>query len=191
MHQKTGRSPAPVSNLANQKHNDQLAKLSHWKAEGKMGATNGSEAASASFIWEQKGPDYTIKFFGPLGMGGAHLSGNTQTHKVLLKESNGKTSTASSPEELVHQATGLIMPVSGLQYWIKGLAHPDQDITYRILNKAGLLKQLRQNNWEIQYFNYVEYNKGKRQDSALFLPSQLNIANNSVKVKLMIKSWES
>lgn len=173
------------SQLTIENHKKKLVNLDYWKAEGKIGASNSKEAHSASFIWEQQGPAYKIQFFGPLGIGGGYLKGNTKNKKVSFITSNGRSTQASSPEKLVYDQTGLYFPVSSLEYWIKGLPDPAQPLDYGVYNKTGLVTKIKQNDWEIQYGDYTTH----KQDPDLILPCNLKIKKEDMTLKLVINYW--
>ncbi len=167
-------------------HNRKLNELHNWTAEGKIAASNTTQAHSASFIWKQQGPAYKIQFFGPLGIGGGYLKGNTKNKKAIFVTSNGQRREALSPEKLIYDETGLYFPVSSLQYWIKGLPDPTHPLNYSIHNKTGLVTSLKQNAWEIQYVDYIQH----KQDPNLILPCNLKIKKENNSLKLVINYWD-
>ena len=87
-------------------------------------------------------------------MSGGFLRGNTDTQEVVFKTAQGRYLHASSPEKLIHHATGFNFPVSHLSYWIKGLPHPDYSSERCIYNTQGLLSYLRQQAWTVEYIDY-------------------------------------
>lgn len=166
-------------------HQKKLTKLHNWIAEGKLIAIHGSEIIHASFIWEQQGAFYKIRFFGPLGMSGGILMGNTDTQEVLFKTAQGKRLEASSPEKLVYQTTGLYLPVSHLSFWIKGLPHPDHPCEHQAYNSQGLLTILRQQAWTIQYIDYTHL----LQNEKFCLPAYIKINSKQTTLKISISAW--
>lgn len=162
-----------------------LQELTTWKAQGKLMAANESETLHASFTWEQKGPLYRIKFYGPLGISGGCLKGNLDKQYVFFESAQGKILKSSSPEKLIFEETGLEFPVSNLQYWIKSLAHPTYPVEYSLYTDKGLLKELRQQNWSISYANYLE----PRPFQPLWLPGLIKIKSKNLYLKLAINSW--
>lgn len=184
------RNFAPPSSIGedigheNPKHTKKLVNLKSWCAEGKFMANSESQALHASFLWQQNGPYYKIKFFGPLGMSAGELVGSLDSLEVEFRSSS-KTLRATSPEKLVYQATGLDFPVSNLSYWIKGLAKPDYPIEKCLYNSEGFLKELKQDTWEVLYHYHAPY-KG---DEGLYLPRLLKIKNKQINLKIAINSW--
>lgn len=167
-------------------HKKKLSELKNWTAEGKVAASNARQAQSASFIWKQQGPAYKIQFFGPFGIGGGYLKGNTKNKKAIFITSNGERMEAFSPEKLIYDQTGLHFPVSSLQYWIKGLPDPTYPLNYSVHNKTGLVTRIKQNSWEIQYVDYMQH----KQDPSLILPCNLKIKKEDITLKLIINYWD-
>lgn len=164
-----------------QKNEQQLGKVQHWQAEGRLAVTQGKKGGNASFIWQQQGEFYQIKLFGPFGAKSAYIIGGP--HHVELREANGKTSTAKSPEALLHKVAGWHVPLSGLRYWMRGIPLPNAKINSKQFNDQGLLASLQQQGWRI---DYQDYNAA----SGMPLPSKLVLHNDQVKVKMIINNWK-
>lgn len=178
-------SPTFKEGVQDLEHNKKLINLHSWRAEGRLIAIHKSEAIHASFIWEQQGPLYKIRFFGPLGMSGGVLMGNTDTQEVIFKTAQGKRLEASSAEKLIYQNTGLYFPVSHISYWIKGLPDPNYNSELCIYNTQGLLENLRQQAWNIQYVDYIN----SSQDDKLFLPAYVKIKSKQTTLKISVSAW--
>lgn len=163
-------------------HQQQVSALNHWQAEGRLAAVHGQKGGNASFVWTQKGDHYQIKLFGPFGSGAIHILGNSKY--VELKEANGKTTKAQSPEMLLKKIAGWQVPLSGLQYWMRGIPAPVGQSHAQTYNDQGLLMRFVQQGWTVDYEGY--------QDSAsLSLPNKLRLQNGNVRVKMIVTSWKS
>ncbi len=165
-----------------QQHQKQLSSLNHWQAEGRLAASNGSKGGNASFVWLQKGESYQVKLFGPFGSGSVHITGHPQF--VELREANGKTTRAQSPEQLLKKVSGMQIPVTGLRYWLLGLPSPQTQSSAQHLNDNGYLKHLAQQGWNVIYENYQTQNSPA-------LPSKLRLQNGNVKLKMIVTNWTS
>ncbi len=165
-----------------QQHQKQLSSLNHWQAEGRLAASNGGKGGNASFVWLQKGESYQVKLFGPWGAGSVHITGHPQF--VELREANGKTTRAQSPEQLLKKVSGMQIPVTGLSYWLRGLPSPKSQSSAEQFNDQGYLKHLVQQGWNIHYENYQTQNSPA-------LPSKLNLQNGKVKLKMIVTNWKS
>lgn len=163
-------------------HQTRLQELDYWHAEGRIAVKQGKKGGNASFVWTQRGDHFDIKLFGPFGSGAVYISGND--HHVQLKEANGKIRTAKTPEELLQAVAGWQVPITGLQYWLRGMPIPGEKLKKHRLGEGGTLIYLQQEGWHIDYESY-------RHDNALPLPAKMQLANRKLKVKIINKSWKA
>ncbi len=157
-----------------------LSELSDWQVEGVIGIIHDGKADRANYMWQQKGDDFSIKIYGPMGIGSVELSGNKDS--VELVESNGDKVQSKDVESLLKQKLGWYVPVNGLVYWIKGLQQPDiaANPSY---DKLNLLTELKQSGWDIEYQNY------ELVDGKYPLPSKIKMSRDNLTLKVVIKSW--
>lgn len=164
-----------------QQHQQHVQGLNYWHATGRLGVKQGNKGGNANFVWTQRGDHFEIKLFGPFGSGAVYITGNSQ--HVTLKEANGKTHTAQSPEQLLQTVAGWQVPLSGLHYWLRGVPIPTDKMKKHKLGQRGVLRQLQQDGWMIQYEDYA-------MNQALPLPSKMQLNHRDIKVKIMVKSWK-
>lgn len=180
-----GCSTTPKSDLPAQTAPEQLAttspsSLSTWKAEGRIAASKGKKGGNASFVWQQNSNHYHIKLFGPFASGSTFIIGDN--HQVVVRQANGKVSTAQTPEHLLQKIAGFYVPVTGLQHWMVGESSPFSKTQAQRFDKQGRLVFLKQDGWQI---HFEEYHSDKDN-----LPKRLRLKNNELSVKLVIKSWK-
>ena len=96
-----------------------LTALTDWSFTGRIGITLGDQGWHAALDWRQHAGVYDIRISGPLGQGVGLLHGDP--NGVLLRTSDHKESRAADAESLLHARFGWWVPVSGLQYWLRGL----------------------------------------------------------------------
>jgi len=181
----TPSSPAPLCDSA--KQSEQKEKLSNWIMEGKVAASNAKGAHSASFVWEQQGPIYKIKFFGPLGIAGGCLRGDLDNDKTVFISYNGKKSYAASAQVLIYHQTGLYFPVPSLVYWLQGLIDPALKLEYSRHDPSGVMQELKQGGWLIQYLDYRAYHFAHTER---LLPCNIKIKKDDITIKIIIHNWE-
>ena len=165
-----------------EQHQLALGKLKQWRIEGRLAVNNGDEAWNINLQWQQNGDDYQIELSGPFGTGKVQLIGDA--HGVLLRDSDQKTFYATSAEELLFQQTGVVMPVTGLRYWVLGLPAPFQ-VSQSGFDQQGRLAKLQQADWQVAFRRYTQVN-------ALPLPDKLFITkiDKSIDVRLVVDEWQ-
>jgi len=156
-----------------------LNSIHSFKIDGKIAVQTTRDSGSASVNWVQKGNQFNISLLGPLGSNGLKLTG--QPGRVSLQTSDGKTYSANSPEQLLAERWGFHLPVSNLNYWVRGLPVPGPAANTQFDN-YGRLTQLVQQGWNIQYQSYMRIGK-------IELPERIYVSSPSLKVKMVIYQW--
>lgn len=164
-----------------QSYQQNLQKLAQWQASGVIGIILNHKGESANFIWKQNKQDFWIQIYGQLGIGATTFSGNN--HQVELQRSNGQVSKSQNLEQLMQSQLGWSLPIEGLYYWARGLYMPQAPYSKR-LNNFGLMQNLKQQDWQIQYEGYMLYdNQYPLADKIIFR------YGDDLKITLVIKSW--
>jgi len=170
--------------LAEQQHKvqerqQQLASLKNWRLDGRISLITSDESWSGQILWHQVEADYFIQFSAPSGQGAMQLQGNQEG--VELRLANGEIYNAKDADTLLRKETTWDLPVSGLWYWIRGL--PDPQLRHKVhLDQQGMIKELIQDNWLVQYERYQLYNNH-------YFPRKIVIQNNDMKVRLVVTDW--
>jgi outer membrane lipoprotein LolB len=172
--------PAPSVEIPWKNRLASLDKIQSWQLNGKIGIVTAKDSGSATVDWTQTGNSYTISLTGPLGANGLKLSG--QPGHVTLRTSDGKTYTASNPEQLLAQKWGWNLPVSNLRYWIRGLTVPGKPATTHF-DPYGRLSELQQQGFNVQYLAFTK-------SGGADLPSKIVITSPALKVKMMVYEWK-
>lgn len=154
--------------------------ISNWTVRGRIAVQMAQNGGSASVYWKQQGQNYLIELFGPLGAGAVYLNG--MPGQIVLTSSKGQRLQAATPEILLHQALGWNLPVTNLNYWIRGVPAPGFTLS-RSFNDQGQLSQLQQNGWQINYFNYLTENNRA-------LPQYMTLTRQGLTVKIIIDNWQ-
>jgi outer membrane lipoprotein LolB len=156
-----------------------LNTVHNWRINGKIAVQSARDSGSATVNWVQKGGQYSISLMGPLGSNGLKLAG--RPGHVTLQTSDGKSYSASSPEELLAKRWGFHVPVSNMNYWIRGLPVPGPSAKTQF-DHYGRLTHLVQQGWSVQYQNYTHV-------SRVDLPQMISITSPSLKVKIIVYQW--
>lgn len=156
-----------------------LNQIHSWSIQGKIAARTSHDAGSATVNWLQQNKRFDITLSGPLGSNTIKLNG--KPGHVTLTDSAGKKISATSPEDLLAQIWGFRVPVSNLNYWVRGLPAPGLS-AQKQYDSYGRLSYLTQQSWRVQYLGYTDVNQTE-------LPSRITITSPELTVKLIIYSW--
>lgn len=175
------RTPLPVEL---HQHQQELTLISHWQFSGKLGIKAPDESASASIHWQQTDKNYRIQLHGPLGQKSLSIEGNLK--EVTLKEKGKPAISARNAESLLKRTTGWSLPLQQLDYWIRGLPAPSTKIQLIELNAQGLIHNLRQKDWQIEYSGYKPITYQAR---TIYLPQKLVARHKDLRLTLVIRNW--
>ncbi|MCK5663210.1 MAG: outer membrane lipoprotein LolB, partial [Thiotrichaceae bacterium] len=157
------------------------SQLEAWRLNARIAISTEHDSWTATVYWQQKGAKYKLRLNSPMGQGAILLEGNA--NEVVMQTADKKTFKAKNPDTLIADVLNLALPVSNLQYWIRGFPSPNSAPKGYTLNDAKRLYQLRQDDWEIDYKHYININ-------GTFLPKKMFLENNQFKIKIVISSWE-
>ena len=122
---------------------------------------NGAEKnAYGNFTWHQDGETVSVELKSPLGQTLAVIE--SAPASATLELPNHPPQTAAKVDDLMHDALGFALPVSSLRYWLEPAAAPGTNATTDIDPKNGRLKELKQNGWTVDYYEYTADNAVKR-----------------------------
>ncbi len=168
-----------------QQRRQQLSNLSSWQMKGRMVVVNGVELWALSVDWEQRGDQYVIFLSGPFGAGKIQLAGGS--NGVLLRDSDNQIFYASTPEELLLNHTGIVMPLSYLRFWILGLLQSSSNLAVNKvkLDQLGRLESLSQEQWDVSFKRYT-----KADNINVELPDKIFIhKGDDVEVRIVVGEW--
>lgn len=175
----------PVSDTALssawQENKLKLEQIHNWDLRGRIAIRLQKDNSSASLSWQQSEQDYVIRIIGPFGRGTLELEGNREG--VTMRDADNQLLHARDPETLLEDYLGWQVPLTGLNFWIRGLPDPGVEIKTLVLDAQARISELTQADWQISYGRYMQVDE-------LSLPQKLELQNQQLKVKVFIKQWE-
>ncbi len=158
-----------------------LVSQNRWQFSGRLSVIQGEEGFHGRVRWQQDNDRYVIDLVGPLGQGRQQIRGDAT--RVALRADNGQTRVADDAETLVAQTLGVALPVSGLRYWVRGLAAPQVPIAAQQATANGQLQALQQAGWQLDFGGY-------RGDFPTRLTAERALDDGqTVKLQLVIDQW--
>lgn len=163
-----------------------LSTLQSWDLTGRIGVQTEKDSWQASLRWDQSPDSYAIRLSTPLGQEVMQLHGNASG--VTMRTSDGEE-LAEDAETLMTKRLGWSLPVSGLRYWVLGVADPQAPLPAtadKELDGLGRLTRLHQSGWDIEFRRYVTVNNVELPDK-IFLSNKQGVQLN---VRLAVEQWE-
>lgn len=157
-----------------------LQQLDSWQLRGRVDVRYDNESHTPRILWQQQAVEYQIRLWGSFNAGSTTIVGRPG---YVTLEQSGDTLSANSPEDLILQQMGYELPVSYLNYWIKGLPAPDSqaDLSFNELNQ---LTAIAQAGWLINFSD-------PRQYGAITLPRRVELtrAKNDIRLRFIGLNW--
>ncbi len=161
-----------------------FAPISHWRLAGRMTLELPSETWSGQLSWRAEGAEQVIDLSGPMGRGGGRLL--LGGDRALLITRDGEHFEAADPDTLIAQLTGREIPVSGLVYWVRGLARPDVGFDLRA-DREGRPRRLIQDGWEISYGAFETVGETAETFS---MPKSLHLHRADMRLRVSVDRWQ-
>lgn len=155
---------------------EQLSKQSDWRLRGKIGLRSPQKNGSGFIDWQQQGDNFRLQVSGPLGQGSTTISGN----KDELQVQGANEPSVLNPNQQAEQALGWPLPQQEMPYWVRGLAAPNSP--HHSKWSEGLLQQLEQNGWHIEYQRYTRHRTP--------LPEKIKLRRDDIQITLVVKRWQ-
>lgn len=150
------RPPAPDARAAWAARNEQLAPIDAWELHGRVALQSQTDGWSATLRWMRDAARHDIDLTGPLGGGRVRL--RQDASGAELRDSEHRVLRDHSAESLLLRATGWLLPVDGLNYWVLGLPAPGEANEVQ-LDQWGRPQRLSQHGWQVQYLDYAQFGR--------------------------------
>ncbi|MFT6094764.1 MAG: outer membrane lipoprotein LolB [Pseudohongiellaceae bacterium] len=158
-----------------------LEELDSWQLRGRVNVRYNDESDTPSIQWLQQNLEYHIRLWGTFNVGTTVIVGRPD---YVTLEQGGDVIAASSPEDLILQQLGYELPVSYLEYWIKGIPAPGSRSDLRF-NELNQLIALTQDGWTVSYSDLRQYGN-------LSLPRRVDVTGNQndIRLKFFRLNWQ-
>jgi len=162
----------------------QLKPFVNWAIRGRVALFVDDKVYNLGMGWTRKDQHHQLNLEAALGQGMVRLE-KTPGHAEMTT-SEGETHYGHNAQQLLAQTTHLILPVEGLETWIKGLGHENSPYLPNI-DANGRATTLTQDGWKINYFDYELTTL--KPDLQLELPHKLYLKRENLALKIVIDQW--
>ena len=165
-----------------QKRVETLTAIRAWRVRGKVAYRLPEDAGSANLDWQQEGDATRLRLSGPLGVGTTQVSNEGALLRVR-RDGIDRLYPADGAPWLAGD-TLLPIPVSSIQYWLRGLPDPDLAIEDE-RREAAELQYLQQGDWQISYASY-------RDVGGLNMPTRmaLKVPLTDFSLRVILREWD-
>lgn len=164
---------------------EDLTKLEHWEARGRIGVSGSGQGGSGSFDWLQARNNADVHIRGPIGIGSIRLqmSGSAEDPQLRLETGNGQTFQADTAWAELEQRLGTRVPAEKLRYWMLGIPAPGEHQWPEARSLEGQSDRavLEQDGWRIEY-RYADSLSAR-------LPQRIHATSGDARVRIVIDSW--
>ena len=159
-----------------------VSALDSWDIHARAALKLEGGAYNIGLSWKRAAERFTILLEAPFGQGVFRIEGNAgESYRLRLPD--GQVYTNSSAEALLEDVIGWSLPISGLEYWIRGLPQPGSDYSHS-LDRGGRARSIRQDRWAIDYVDYFA------DPAEPELPRRINLSRDELSLKLVIERWQ-
>ena len=157
-----------------------LEQSRNWQLRGRVNVRYQDESHTPRIQWQQQDDNYRIRLWGTFNAGNTIIAGKPN---LVTMEHDGKIIKAANPENLILENLGYELPVSHLEFWIRGLPSPDSDSELEF-SKSNRLLMIKQDGWEVSYPEVHRFD-------GLTLPRRVEITRVSNDIQLLFVglSW--
>ena len=146
---------------------------------GRVLVSYSGNALTANMRWEHSGAEDRIWLMTPTGQTMAYIVDSM--HGATLTRADQRQYSASSVEALTRQALGWSLPLSLLQYWVRGRAAPSA-LSAVERGTDGRLHAFTQNDWRVAL---TYYDEGETKGQV----RRFDLTDGANEIRLVIDTW--
>lgn len=152
---------------------ESLEALDAWQFRGRVNVRYENESHTPRILWRQQNRNYDIRLWGSFNAGNTRITGDSDG---VILEADGEVLSAETPEDLILEQLGYELPVSHLEYWIRGLPAPGGEAAL-LFNERDQLAGIQQEGWSVSY-------PDPRQYGEISLPGEMEVLRSADDVRL-------
>ena len=162
----------------------EAGRFNRWDLQGRAVIMVKDEVYNTGLKWNRVPQAFEMMLEAPFGQGVFQLqSDQDQVIPVNLTLPDGQIVRAFDAEEVLVKVVGWSIPVSGLEFWIRGI--PEKKLSFEHeLNGDGRLRSLDQKGWQINYLEYFD-----PQSPARGLPRKIYLKRDDLAIRIVIDRW--
>ncbi|PWI35163.1 lipoprotein localization factor LolB [Vibrio albus] len=173
-------------NVQFEPHRQRLESIQNYQLRGKLGYLSPDQRQSLNFTWNRTPEASQLRLTSFLGQTVLNLTITPEGAKAVT--SDGEVYRHPSPNALVYQLTGLVLPITYMQDWIKGLPTAADNFTLNDTNTVATLNKLTGlQRWEMQYLSYQTVSSAEF--GAIPLPYKMQLTQSDFTLKIVISKW--
>jgi len=166
----------------------EISKINDWSFNGRVSIINGHESWLLNMQWQFHSGEYRLDLSGPFGAGHAQLRGSDDG--VILTDSDQNNFYASNPDRLLHEITGVRMPVQSLLYWMRGIPNRNIKKQQEKIDAFGRLQKIKQDGWNVHIKQYTQVAGTATEKQIHELPEKIFIDGHGLNVKVFVEDWD-
>jgi len=159
-----------------------LLDFESWDIHARAAIKLKGEAYNIGIRWQRQAENSMILLEAPFGQGVFRIeSAAAGTYRLRLPD--GRVSANRTAEALLDEMIGWSLPISGLEYWIRGIPRPESVYTHH-LDQEGRARSINQDQWVIDYLDYFVGQEDPQ------LPRRIKLVGETVTLKLVVERWQ-
>lgn len=156
-----------------------LRSLSEWEFTGSINVRDAEEAQSSRIRWRQNNELYRINLWGTFNIGATEING--RPGEVRIEQEGKDPIITDTPEQLLYDRIGYELPVTELNFWIKGIPAPGPSEQLNFAENQQLLSFV-QAGWQIDYLGYTNFGQQT-------LPTRIRVQKPPLRLDLIRLNW--
>jgi outer membrane lipoprotein LolB len=156
-----------------------LESLSEWEFTGSINVRDAEEAHSSRIRWRQNNELYRINLWGTFNIGATEVNG--KPGEVRIDQEGEDPIITDTPEQLLYDRIGYELPVTELNFWIKGIPAPGPSQELSFADNQQLLSFV-QAGWRVDYLGYTNFGQQT-------LPTRIRVQKPPLRLDLIRLNW--